>query len=70
MTWIASAAATWVCGSESSSTCGPHDQPHSPFEQPIIGPASDGIVPGTGPEDNGGEGTRAESSGGASETPT
>jgi hypothetical protein len=44
-----------------------YDQPDSLFDQPIVGPTIDGIVPGTGPEDNG-EGNGAESSGGASET--
>ena len=44
-----------------------HDQPDSLLDQPIVGPASHGIVPLTRPEDNGLEGTGAESPVDASE---
>jgi len=45
-----------------------YDQPDSLLDRPIVGQASDGIVPLTGPEDTGGYATGAGSPGGASET--
>jgi hypothetical protein len=44
-----------------------HDQPDSFLDEPIVGPAGHGIVPLTGPADNGFEVRRAESPTGASE---
>jgi len=44
-----------------------HDQPDSSLDQPIVGPASHGIVPPTRAEDNGREGTGTERPIGASE---
>src|SRR5271155_1640977 len=38
-----------------------HEQPDSLLDQPIVRPASHGIVLLTGPNDNGGDGTGAES---------
>ena len=42
------------------------EQPNSLLDQPIVGLAGHGIVPLTGPDDNGPQGTGAESPGGAS----
>src|SRR5271156_3421548 len=43
------------------------EDPSSLLDQPIVGPASYGIVPLTRPEENGREGTGAESPAGAPE---
>ena len=45
--WTVSARPMRSCGSESRSLLRAHDQPDSLLDQPIVGPASYGIVPVT-----------------------